>query len=129
MALDEVTCLYYVDDETKIIKENKEISNNENIFEVETNSEVFQQDGNEDTYSDSSPTYKYEETIKSLENQVTLVDIPAQTLPCPGKLIQNGEDSLMLSSKEENYWLSNISKKMLANLSLVLTLTIINILH
>lgn len=127
MALDEVTCAYVTDESTT--NEKDKSNNNENMFEIETNSDVIQQDSNDDVYGETKPSYKYEETIKSLENQVTLVDIPAQALPCPGKLVQNGEDSLMLSSKEENYWLSNSSLKILSNLWLVLTLTITTVFY
>lgn len=95
---------------------------NENMFELESNGEVLQQDGNEeDPYSDTT-AYKYDDAVK----QVAVVDIPSENLRCSGEVIRNGEDSLMLSSKDESYWQPSSSLKILSNLSLVLTLVIVS---
>lgn len=81
-------------------------------------------------YEDANQLFKYEPTVQPvIANQVTVVDMPADSLPCPRELVQNREDSLMLSSKDESYWLPSSSFKVLSNLALVLTLVMINVLH
>ncbi|CAH2090545.1 unnamed protein product [Euphydryas editha] len=136
MALDEVTCIQNngKQEATKIFNEDivKEVKSpkSENTFEIDSNSGVSQQDENdEEFYVDPNPSYKFETTIKPITNEIALVEIPAESLPCPGELIQNGEDSLMLSSKDENYWQPSSSLKILSNLSLVLTLVILSIVN
>lgn len=136
MALDEVTCFQnHGKPEAKndfnedLVKEVKSMKS-ENLFEIESNSDISQQDENdEELYVDPNPSYKSETTIKPITNEIALVDIPTESLLCPSELIQNGEDSLMLSSKDENYWQPNSSLKILSNLFLVLTLVIISIVN
>ncbi|XP_026493918.2 connectin-like [Vanessa tameamea] len=137
IAIDDVTCVPNTaknvgasNDLTGDIVQDQKSLKTENLFELESSSDVFQQDGNdEELYGESNPSYKFEATLKPIPNQIALVDIPTESLPCPGELIQNGEDSLMLSSKDESYWQPNSSLKILSSLSLVLTLVIISFVH
>lgn len=124
IALDEVTCIINTANNNKATNtDNKNIANddkvikNENMFELESNSEVLQQDGNEED--------AYDTTAYNTVKQVAVVDIPSENLRCAGEVIRNGEDSLMLSSKDESYWQPSSSFKILSNLSLVLTLVIV----
>lgn len=99
----------------------------ENQLEA-ANSDVFQQDANdEESYEEASTAYKYEATVSTVTfDQVVLLDMPIEALACRNELSQNGEDSLMLSSKDESYWRPSSSFRILSNLSLVLTLVTIS---
>lgn len=55
-------------------------------------------------------------------DQVVLVNLPVDTLPCPSEL--NGEDSLMLSSKDENYWRSASGATVVSSFRLVLSIVL-----
>lgn len=55
-------------------------------------------------------------------DQVALVNLPVDTLPCPSEL--NGEDSLMLSSKDENYWRSPSRATVVSSFGLVLNIVL-----
>ncbi|XP_045773978.1 connectin-like [Maniola jurtina] len=137
LALDEVTCITNnINTNNKNTNANNEdvtnkekTINNENTFEVEPEGEVLQQDGNEEELYSGSPSYKYEDAVNPIGNQVVVVDIPPENLRCAGEVIQNGEDSLMLSSKDESYWQPNSSLKILSNLSLVFTLVTVSLVQ
>ncbi|CAH3977798.1 unnamed protein product [Pieris brassicae] len=112
-ALDEVTCI-------PNIPENVDNGMNTNdklqtdLFDADSEGDSLQQDENDDE------TYDAKNEDDKLENQVVLVDMPSETLPCPGQLGHNGEDSLMLSSKDENYWQQSSSVKALSNCFLLI---------
>ncbi|CAK1543239.1 unnamed protein product [Leptosia nina] len=119
-ALDEVTCIPNTSEsiDTALSPDNKQKLDS---FEVESASDTPQRNDKDEAMT----TNKYGPD-KLLLNQVVLVDMPPETLPCPSQLGQNGEDSLMLSSKDENYWQPNCSIKILTNyLILALVLVII----
>ncbi|XP_041981247.1 connectin-like [Aricia agestis] len=121
-ALDDVTCYYNTLDSAE---GNNEVTINEKAtidsFDLDSNDEP--KDAIDEEIYDP---LKYEATVKP-EEQVFVVDIPAKTLPCPG-LVRNGEDSQMLSSKDENYWLPSSSTMLVSSLSTVISLLII-LLH
>lgn len=56
-------------------------------------------------------------------DQVVLINLPVDTLPCPSEL--NGEDSLMLSSKDENYWRSASGTTVMSSFRLVLSIVLL----
>ncbi|XP_012545315.1 connectin [Bombyx mori] len=120
-ALDDVTCV--TDDKTQT-KDLNDKTRSEHLYEIEANSEVFQQDVNEDY--EGIDQHKAD-AAPGPATQVVLVDVPAESLPCPGKPIQNGEDSLMLSSKDETYWRPNSSSVSISSLSLTLASLLIRI--
>ncbi|XP_063538481.1 connectin-like [Cydia strobilella] len=124
-ALDDVTC---VQKPREIPNDISQTYDQKHSFEIETNADVFQQD-EEDVYEEASPSYKLEATAPPKLEQVVVLDIPVQALTCSQEVPQNGEDSLMLSSKDESYWRPSSSFKILSNLSLVLTLVTISFLN
>lgn len=105
-ALDDVTCAM------KTIKTNEIISiDNKNI-----QGDEFQKDGEQILTKEAiimEPTEI---------DQVVLVNLPVDTLPCPSEL--NGEDSLMLSSKDENYWRSPSGATIVSSFGLLLTIVL-----
>lgn len=56
-------------------------------------------------------------------DQIALVNLPVDTLPCPSEM--NGEDSLMLSSKDENYWRSPSGATVVTSFGLVLNIILV----
>lgn len=130
LALDDVTCVPNKpnDTPTNEISSQTNAEKKENQLEVAANSDVFQQDANdEESYEEASPAYKYEATVSTVTfDQVVLLDMPIEALACRNELSQNGEDSLMLSSKDESYWRPSSSFRILSNLSLVLTFVTIS---
>ncbi|CAG9583387.1 unnamed protein product [Danaus chrysippus] len=124
-ALDEITCSFITVNKAT---PKTNLENSVKIlhpFKTEANIDVIQQnDNDEDGSSDISSQYKFETTTKLFANEVILVDIPPETLSCPGELVATGEDSLMLSSKDESYWHSNSCMKTLSSFLMMLTLVI-----
>ncbi|KAG6458996.1 hypothetical protein O3G_MSEX011153 [Manduca sexta] len=127
LALDEVTCLpnsvNKIETVNALNAETIEEAKSEQLYEIETNSEVLQQDGNEDY--DYISQYKYEPTVQPIiNNQVAVVSLTPESMPCPGEVVQKQEDSLMLSSKDESYWRSSASLNLLSSLYLSVTFVI-----
>lgn len=129
-AIDDVTCIPKPIDRVDTTKTaNPELytdeTKTEHFYEIETNSEVFQQVGNDEEYDDPNK-YKQETTTQSIiTNQLSIVSVPPELLLCSNELVENAEDSLMLSSKHESYWRPNLSNKLLSNLSLMVILIVI----
>ncbi|XP_026730968.1 connectin-like [Trichoplusia ni] len=134
MALDEVTCVLNAgknvvatSNDVNTAFNDAKPSKSEQLYEIETNSEV-QQDVNEEELYEDSNQYKFEPTVQQVaENQLTIVNMPIESLPCPRELVRSGEDSLMLSSKDESYWQSSSSSQMMAQFSLVFLLLCISV--
>lgn len=130
LALDDVTCSPHPDktenNSNEVISEIPEpakLSNTGQVYEIESNSEVL---ANNEENDDPSSQYKIEPTVQPvIANQVSLIDMPLEAMPCPSELVQKGEDSLMLSSKDESYWQSSSSFKTLTSFTLPLTLVLI----
>lgn len=132
-ALDDVTCTLNAGNKVENAGENNQayndakVSKTEQLFEIETNSEVLQQDANDEEIYEDTNQYKFEPTVQPVViNQVPVVSLPIEALPCPREL-RYGEDSLMLSSKDESYWQSSTSTRYLSSLSLVIVLTLISV--
>ncbi|XP_050666788.1 connectin-like [Leptidea sinapis] len=125
-ALDEVTCISLTEQTSESNINTATDSDKE--LNLETESEPVQQDANDDVTFGEVGSFKYEDE-KSLANQIVLVDIPPETLPCPNKLGHNGEDSLMLSSKDESFWLPNSSVKCLSSLFSIVSLLLLYTLY
>ncbi|XP_049700070.1 connectin [Helicoverpa armigera] len=134
MALDSVTCVIGTGEAVESTSNdvNSQMidakpAKSEQLYEIEANGEVLQQDANEEEmYEDNQ--YKFEPTVQPVvANQLTIVNMPVETLPCPRELVRSGEDSLMLSSKDESYWQSNTSLRVLPKLFLVVTLLTISV--
>ncbi|XP_052748608.1 connectin-like [Galleria mellonella] len=128
-ALDDVTCM--IDAGDKFTRPTKAVDFNDNtktdgLLEIISNSDVLNQEINED--EGVNRLHKIETTVQPFESQLTVVNIPVESLSCANKLAQNSEDSLMLSSKDESYW-KNSSFKLLSNLYLVSTLLLSSILY
>lgn len=103
-------------------------SKSEQLYEIETNADVLQQDANDEELYEDTNQYKFEPTVQPVvANQLTIVNMPVESLPCPRELVRSGEDSLMLSSKDENYWQSSTSIRILPKLFFVLTLLSISV--
>ncbi|XP_038212644.1 connectin-like [Zerene cesonia] len=129
-ALDEVTCIPNVREniDNALNPKSNDGKDLKTDLDVDADDDSFQQDGNEDeAYSEANGAYKLEDE-KSI-NQVVLVDMPPESLPCPGQLGQNGEDSLMLSSKDENYWQSSSSVKLVSSVFVIFTTLLLNLFH
>lgn len=135
IALDSVTCVMSTD-ETVESTSNKVISGfndpkpskSEQLYDIEANAEVLQQDANDEELYEDTNQYKFEPTLQPVvSNQLIIVNMPVETLPCPRQLVRSGEDSLMLSSKDENYWQSNISIRILPKWFFILTLLSISV--
>ncbi|OWR54044.1 hypothetical protein KGM_207235 [Danaus plexippus plexippus] len=128
-ALDEITCSFMTVNKASPktnLENGDDRMKNLNSFETEPNIGIFQQNDNgEDDSSDISSQYKFETTTKLFANEVVLVDIPPETLSCQGELVATGEDSLMLSSKDDSYWHSNTCMKTLSSFLMMFTLVII----
>ncbi|KAG7301839.1 hypothetical protein JYU34_013227 [Plutella xylostella] len=120
LALEAVTCVPTADDRT--VPEIPDKAPNDNILaEIDDDSDVFQQDAN---YDDSKPSAQ-----SMVADQLTVVDIPADTLPCPQQL-RNGEDSLMLSSKDKSYWRPSSSGRAVVSVVLVMSASVtVRLLH
>ena len=100
----------------------------EQLYEIDSNADVLQQDANDEELYEDTNQYKFEPTVQPiLANQLTIVNMPVETLPCPREVVRSGEDSLMLSSKDESYWQSNASIQILPKLFFVLTLLSISV--
>ncbi|KAH9628314.1 hypothetical protein HF086_017389 [Spodoptera exigua] len=137
MALDSVTCAMTRDDAdseedtsndvSTAIKDNKP-AKSEQLYEIESNGDELQQDANDEEFYEDTSAFKFEPTVQPVvANQLTIVNIPVETLPCPRELVRSGEDSLMLSSKDENYWQSGNSIRIIPKLLLVLTSLLISL--
>lgn len=134
MALDEVTCVLNAgknipatSNDVNTALNDAKPSKSEQLYEIETNSEV-QQDVNEEELYEDSNQYKFEPTVQQVvENQLTIVNMPIESLPCPRELVRSGEDSLMLSSKDESYWQSSSSSQILSQFFLVFLLICISV--
>lgn len=110
LALSTVTCTFDKNEQNQLKQEDDDVKDKvENVFELGTGGEIFQQT-DDDVYADN-PLYKLDTTDKPVTNEVALVDVPVESLLCPGEKLHKGEDSLMLSSKDETYWQSNSSLK------------------
>lgn len=135
MALDDVTCVLNSGDKVESTSNDVNSAFNDirpsktdPVYEIETHSEVLQQDSNDEELYEDASQYKFEPTVQPvLANQLTIVNMPLESLPCPRELIRSGEDSLMLSSKDESYWQPNTSIRVLSKMSLVLTLLSISV--
>ncbi|RVE46822.1 hypothetical protein evm_008530 [Chilo suppressalis] len=133
-ALDDVTCIPMVSGKSERISNDVtqyEIKESKNIFEVVTSSDLLQQDANDgEFYEETNQSLKSDPTVQPLvREQVTVIDMPVDSLPCPSELTQNKEDSLMLSSKDENYWRTNSCITVHSNLFTVLSLFVMTILQ
>ncbi|XP_049875593.1 connectin-like [Pectinophora gossypiella] len=102
LALEDVTC---------ILTDANEINNGKEVNDALA-------DGNE--AQSASDDDQAEPTAQPIVNQLVIVDMPTEALPCPRQL--TGEDSLMLSSKDESY--GNSSSLLICNVSLVLMLVL-----
>ncbi|XP_059062924.1 connectin-like [Achroia grisella] len=124
-ALDDVTCIIDADeaDSTKNIEYNNGNTKLDELFEIISNSNA---NSNED--EELNRLHKVETTTSTIISQLAVVNIPVESLRCASKLAQNSEDSLMLSSKDENYWKSSSNFKT-CNLYLVSILLISSILY
>ncbi|XP_045537053.1 connectin [Papilio machaon] len=107
LALNTITCTFDRNEGPQFKEEQDVKDKVEKVFELGTNSDVFQQTDDE-LYAEN-PQYKLDTTETSLSNEVVLVDVPIESLTCPGEKLPKREDSLMLSSKDESYWQSNSS--------------------
>lgn len=133
LALDDVTCSLQTDDRTvstpievQQIHNHEKSSKPEQLYEVEANSDIAQQDTNEEIYEDTNQ-YKLQLTVQPVVvNEIAVVSMPIDTLPCPREL-RNGEDSLMLSSKDDSYWQTNSSKQYPSSVLFVLILALISV--
>lgn len=121
-ALDEITCILNTPEQN--LNENSDVTKKpEQVFDMEAAGEVLK--GSNDKLYDDLTQYKLESTDEPVvQNQITLTDIPHDSLPCPRDLVDKGEDSLMLSSKDESFWLSGSGVNVLIDLSL-LTITLL----
>ncbi|XP_013145551.1 PREDICTED: connectin-like [Papilio polytes] len=108
LALNTITCTFDRNEDN--LKEKDVKDNIEKVFELGTNGDVFQR-ADDELYADN-PLYKLDTTERNISSEVVLVDVPIEMLPCPGEKLPKGEDSLMLSSKDESYWQSNSSIKL-----------------
>lgn len=138
MALDDVTCIPRIssnkiesNSKSAAFSPSNEYGNDnsnvafkrENIKDdlKENNAvETFEQndESDEDGYEDNSTAYQNEPTAEPMVvNQLQVTQLSAENLPC--EIIRNGEDSLMLSSKDESYWKSSGSRRSVKLTSLV----------
>lgn len=103
LALDDVTCV--------ITRGNTNpVEDTKTVLEDEVNELQKGNNAEEDS----------EATTETVIDQVAIVDMPAEALPCPSEL--KGEDSLMLSSKDDSYWSPSSGPRLLSNLFFISTL-------
>ncbi|KAM3960207.1 uncharacterized protein ACR2FA_005689 [Aphomia sociella] len=132
-ALDDVTCIPNFED--KIISPNEVTDyDNDNVnglLDVMSDSDSIQHGPNvEEANEEVNQRLKLIPTVQPvIVNQLPIIDMPVESLPCSSKLVQNSEDSLMLSSKDENYWKSNSNIKVFSSLCLGITLFVIRVLN
>lgn len=124
LALDDVTCIPIDRTDSTvndvIIDSDPRAPKVEQIYEIEANSEASE--------DDDEIQLKYEPTVQPvIASQIAVVDMPLESMPCSSGLIQKGEDSLMLSSKDESFWQASSSNHILMNISLVLILLVITL--
>ncbi|CAH2041125.1 unnamed protein product, partial [Iphiclides podalirius] len=107
LALSAVTCSFdrNMSTQSQFTAKPDEVS--DDVIELGTKSGLHQQ--NEEELFGGNPLYKLDGTEMPQTDEVTLVDIPLESLPCPGEELHKGEDSLMLSSKDESFWQQNSS--------------------
>ncbi|XP_068629433.1 connectin-like [Battus philenor] len=108
LALNAVMCTFKkeVNKQETVPDKRKELKDkDDHLFDLVTSSDVSQSD--KDLYDDNTP-YKFDTTKKPVL-EMAFVDVPIESLPCPGETLHNGEDSLMLSSKDESFWQQNSS--------------------
>lgn len=134
MALDSVTCslgtgetVESTSNDVNSAFNDPKPSKSEQLYEIDANADVLQQDANDEEYEDTNQ-YKFEPTVQPVvTNQLTIVNMPVESLPCPRELVRSGEDSLMLSSKDESFWQPNASTQILPKLFFILTLLSISV--
>lgn len=124
LALDDVTCIPIDRTDSTvndvIIDSDPRAPKVEQIYEIEANSEASE--------DDDEIQLKYKPTVQPvIASQIAVVDMPLESMPCSSGLIQKGEDSLMLSSKDESFWQASSSNHIMMNISLVLTLLVITL--
>lgn len=130
-ALSAVTCTfdYKKDTRSQLDIQEPDVVNSkvEDVIELDTKSGHLQQN-DEDLYEDN-PLYKLVVTERPVE--MPLVDIPSESLPCPGEELHKGEDSLMLSSKDQSLWQQNLSPswRKISTASLLFSLVMFVIFH
>lgn len=148
LALEDVTCTIHLSSNERL--ENDKDDNNPTSSEYQTNnvnivhdkskssdnlqsetiSEVLEQnDGNdEELYEDTPTAYQNNPTLKTVVmNQLRVVDVPASQLTC--EVLQNREDSLMLSSKVESFWSSSASIRVSSKIYLTLLCSVVLFLN
>lgn len=124
-ALDDITCVL----DSKVDRTANDVADFEvkapkSFYEVVTSSDVPQAINDEAFYEEANMAIKEPTVQPVVVNQVSIVDMPIETLPCPSELSQNREDSLMLSSKDESYWQPGSSCNVLSSLKLILGLVL-----
>ncbi|KAL0879036.1 hypothetical protein ABMA27_004003 [Loxostege sticticalis] len=124
-ALDDITCVL----DSKVDRTANDVADFEvkapkSFYEVVTSSDVPQAINDEAFYEETNMAIKEPTVQPVVVNQVSIVDMPIETLPCPSELSQNREDSLMLSSKDESYWQPGSSCNILSSLKLILGLVL-----
>lgn len=126
LALDDVTCSFNGDGAGGSVQNNVTPSKSDELYEIETPISVrdFVED---DLYDDAVPL-RPEPTVQPVVSHklAVVVTLPIEKLPCPREL-RNGEDSLMLSSKDENFWNVNKTFRVFSSLSLVIILILISV--
>lgn len=119
-ALDDVTCV----PKQLSLKDNEDDVSKSNIFEVITDSNT-QQDSNDEFYEETNQLYKLDATVQPVTApQVNVVKVLPNSLACPSELTHK-EDSLMLSSKDESYWLPGSSCSKFSSLFLIFSLVLV----
>ncbi|CAB3247024.1 unnamed protein product [Arctia plantaginis] len=100
-------------------------SKSDELYEIETPKSV--RDFNEDDLYDDTIQLRPEPTVQPVvSHKLVVVSLPIETLPCPREL-RNGEDSLMLSSKDESFWQPNNTFRYFSSLPLVIILTLLSV--
>ncbi|XP_063828419.1 connectin-like [Ostrinia nubilalis] len=123
-ALDDVTCVL-----EKVDRSPNDVNFDvpKSLYELVTNNAP--QDPNYETfYEETSQAFKETTAQPVVKSQISIFDVPIETLPCPSELVQNKEDSLMLSSKDESYWQPGSSCSVLSSLTLIVTLGLVCVL-
>lgn len=119
LALEDVSCIPIESTDSTVndVIENRDSPKVE-LYEIGANSESHEDD----------VSLKLEPTVQPvIASQVSVADMPLELMPCPSQSVQKGEDSLMLSSKDESFWQASSSNQILMNVSLVLTLLLLAI--
>ncbi|CAK1582563.1 unnamed protein product [Parnassius mnemosyne] len=128
LALRGVTCTFAkqanLHHQLKLNTNDDTLDKVEDVFEVATSSDLLQQNY-EESYEDN-PLYKFDRTEKPVTDELVLVDISVESLPCPGETLLKSEDSLMLSAKDESYWLQSSSTRNNLNHAIGLALIVIS---